>query len=114
MTVRDGIGWASLHAITAEDTPGIIDIVNACVALSGGDSLDIRIFGGLDVDATRGTGGGAQKAADAFLQTIFVPMKDVNPTIASLKMNGFFGIIFGDGFSQHVAKRHAKTLDQGR
>jgi hypothetical protein len=37
-------------------------------------------------------------------------MKDVNSAIARLKMNGFFGIIFSDGFSQHVAKCHAETL----
>lgn len=111
--MRYGIGRAGLDAIAAEDATRIIDIVDARIAFSGGNALNIGVFGGFDIDATRGTGCGAQEAAHAFFQAVFIPVQDVNTTIASLKMDGFFGIIFGDGFPQHIAKRHAKTLDQG-
>src|SRR6267154_2730525 len=55
MTVRDGIGRACFHAISAENAPRIIDVVHAGVAFAGGDAVDIDysrcIFCGYCVEA---------------------------------------------------------------
>jgi len=108
--MRDRVGWTGLDAVAAKNAARIVDVINARIPLARGNSVGIGIFGSLDIDASCRTGGRAQKASDTLFQAIFVPMKDVNSAIARLKMNGFFGIIFSDGFAQHVAKRHAETL----
>jgi len=110
VTVGDGVRGAGFDAVAAKDAARIIDVVDAGVAFTGGDSLDVSIFGGFDVDATGGASRGAEEAADTFFQPIFVAVKDVDAAVAGLEMDGFFGIIFGDGLAKHIAERHAKAL----
>ena len=110
MTVRDGIGRAGLHTIAAKNTARIIDVVDASVTLTGGNPLRVGVFRGLDVDTTRGAGCRAQETADALFQTAFIPMENVDSAVTRLEMNGFFGIIFRDGFPHHVAESHAKAF----
>ena|ERR1039458_10003130 len=111
MAMGDGVGGTRFHAVTAKDTARIVDVVDAGVAFAGRNALDVSVFGGLDINAPRGTCGGAQEAADAFFQSVFVPVENVNATVASLKMDRFLGIVFRDRFPQHIAERHAKALD---
>jgi len=110
MAMRDRVGRASLDTIAAKNAAGIVDVIHPRIALARGNSIGVGIFGSLDIDAPRRTGCGTQEASDTLFQAVFVPMKDVNAAIARLKMNRFFGIIFSNGFAQHVAKRHAKTF----
>src|SRR3984893_5623581 len=113
MSMRDGIGWACLNAIAAEDATRVVDVVNARVALPRGDTLRVGIFRSLDVDAACRTGRRAQEAAHALFQPVFVSMQNVNPAVPSLEVDRLFRIIFSDGFPQHVAEGHAETLHQG-
>jgi len=113
MTMRDGVGRAGLHAIAAKNAARIVDVVNASVPLSGGNPLRIGVFRGLNVNASRGAGRGAQEAADALFQSAFVAVENVDATITRLEMDGFFGIIFRDRFPQHVAEGHAKAFYEG-
>jgi len=78
MAVRDGVGRAGLHAIAAENTARVVDVVNAGVTFAGGNTIRIRIFRGFDVNAIRRTRRRAQEAANAFFQAAFVAMQDVN------------------------------------
>jgi len=110
MAMRDRVGWTGLDAVAAKNTARIVDVINARIALARGNSIGVGIFGSLDINAPRRTGCGTQEASDTLFQAVFVPMKDVNAAIARLKMNRFFGIIFSNGFAQHVAKRHAETF----
>jgi len=112
VSVRDGVGWTRLNAIAAKDAAGIVDIVNAGVAFTGGNALRAGVFGGFDINATRGAGCCTQKAADALFQAVFVTVEDVDAAVAGLKMDGFFGIVFSDRFPQHIAEGHAETLYQ--
>ncbi len=54
MSVGNRIRGAGFHAVTAENTTRIIDIVNAGVAFPSGDAAGIRIFRGFDVNAICG------------------------------------------------------------
>jgi len=110
MTVGDGIGRAGLHTIPTKNAARIIDVVDASVTLAGGNPLRVGVFRCLDVDTTRGAGRRAQETADALFQSTFVPVEHVDAAVSWLEMDGFFGIIFRDGFPQHVAEGYAKAF----
>ena len=110
MAMGDSVGWACFHAISAEYTAGVIDVVNASVAFTGGNAICIRVFRGFDVNSAGRAGGGAQKAADAFFQSIFIPLEDMDPSITRLEMDGLLRIIFRDGLLQHVTEGHAEAF----
>ena len=75
--------------------------------------LRLGVFGGLDIDAARGAGCGTQKAADAFLESVFIALQDVNATITRLKVDGLVGIIFGDrSFANRLRKVTLKPFSQ--
>jgi len=112
MAVRDGIGRARFHAITAENTARIIDVVHSGVALTCGNSVRIHILSGFDVNAIRGTGRRAEKAANTLLQTILVAMQNVDPTVARLKMNGLVWIILRNCFTKHISEGYAEALHE--
>src|SRR5690349_2724503 len=65
---RDRVEGAGDLAVAAEDAAREVDLVDGGVALAGGDPLAGDILGGDDADAVGGTGGGAERAADAFLE----------------------------------------------
>src|SRR6185437_13764861 len=54
--VSDGVGGASLDAIAAKNSAGIIDVVDLGVAVGVRDAIVGGVFGGLDVNAIGGTG----------------------------------------------------------
>ena len=74
MAVGDGVGGASVNAVAAEDASRVVDVVDAGVAFTGGDAVDLGILGGLDVNTIRGTRGRAQKTADAFLEAVLISL----------------------------------------
>ncbi|HEY2645887.1 MAG TPA: hypothetical protein VGI34_02885 [Candidatus Acidoferrales bacterium] len=113
MAVCNSICWASFHTIAAKNTSRVVDVVDAGITFAGGNSLCLGVFGGFDINAARRAGSGAQKAADALLQAIFVAMQDMDAAISRLEVNWFFGIIFRDGFPQHIAECHAETFNEG-
>ena len=110
MPVCDRIGGASFDAIAAENAAGVIDVVHLCITLAGGDAFRVSIFCGLDVDAIRGAGGGAQKTTDALFETVFVTLKDVNAAIAGLDACGNVGIAFRRRLAEHGPQGDAETL----
>ena len=112
VAVGDGVGGAGFDAIAAEDAARVIDIVDAGVALAGGDSLGFGIFGGFDVDAAGGAGGGAEEAAHAFFQAVLVAMQDVDTAVARLEVDRFVRIIFRDGLAPHAAEGDVQSLRQ--
>src|SRR5437879_8417026 len=114
MAVRDRVGGAGFHAISAEDAARIIDIVDAGVAFAGGDALRFRIIRRFDVDAVRRTGGGAEKAADAFFQAVFIALQNMDAAIARLKMYGLLRVVFGGRLSPEIAKGDAEAFGQSR
>lgn len=113
MAVSNGIGWASFNAITAKNAARVINVVHACVSLAGGNALCVSIFRSFDINATCRAGCRTQEASNTFFESTFIAMQDVNSTVAGLKMNGLFGIIFRDGLPHHIAESHAETFYEG-
>src|SRR6201998_2309949 len=112
VAVSDRVGWTSFHAIATKNAARIVNIVDARVALAGRNSLRIGVFRGLDVDTSRGTRRGTEETAHAFLEAVFVAVKDVNATIPWLKMDRLFRVVFRNRLAEHVAKCHAETFDE--
>lgn len=112
VAVRDGIGWASFHAVAAENATRIVNIVDARVTLPGGNAVRVLVFCRLDVDAVCGTRGRAKKTPHALLQAVFVAVQHVNATVARLEMDGFVRIILRNRLPEHIAEGYAKTFHQ--
>src|SRR5258708_33128683 len=110
MTVRDGIGRARFHAITAEDASRVIDVVHAGVALTCGNSVRVDVLRGLDINAICGAGSRAQEAANTLFQSAFVAMQDMDAAVARLEMYWLERVVFRDRLTEHVAECYAKTL----
>src|SRR5258708_17880864 len=72
--VRNGVGGTSFHAITAEYTSIIVDVINAGVALRARDPLLGRILRGFYVDAIRRASSGTQETGHAFFQPVLVAL----------------------------------------
>src|ERR1700687_1069099 len=111
--MSNGVGWAGFHAIAAENTTGIIDVVHAGITLAGGNAIGIDIFRGFNINTIRRAGSRAQETAYAFFQAAFVAVTNVNPAIPRLKVDLFVRIIFRHRLAKHVGKRDAETLHQG-
>jgi len=62
--VCNGIGGAGFDAIAAKNAPRVINVVDAGVAFTGGNSLGVGILGGFDINTIRGAGGGAPGGSD--------------------------------------------------
>ena len=110
MSVGNGIGWASLNAVAAENAARIVDVVDARVTFTCGNSPRIGVFRRLDVYATSRAGRRAQEAANTLFQSVFIAVENVDTAVSWLEMDRFFGVIFGDGFPQHIAEGHAKAF----
>jgi hypothetical protein len=108
--MRDRIGRACFDTIAAKNAAGIVNVVDASVPFPCRNTLYVSVFRGFDVDASRRAGCRTQEASDTLLQSVFIPVEDVNAAVTRLEMDGFFGIIFCDGFPQHVAEGHAKAF----
>lgn len=67
VTVGDRIRRARFHAVSAENAPRVIDIIDAGVALARGNAVVICIFSGFNVNAIRRTCRGTEKTAHALL-----------------------------------------------
>ena len=114
VAMRDGIGGARFHTISAKNASGIINIVDAGVAFARGDALRFGIVGGFDIDTPGRTGGGTEKATDAFFQAVFIAVQNVDAAIASLKMHGLVRVILGGGLSPKIAKGDTEAFGQSR
>ena len=110
MAVGDGIGGASVNTIAAENAAGIVDVVDAGIALSGGDAIGLSIFSGFDVNTIRRARGCAKKTANALLEAVFVALEYVNAAIARCDAGRNFGVALGGGFAKHRAQRDTETL----
>ena len=112
VAVGDGIARASFHAIAAEDTAVIIDVIHLGVALRGADAVIAGILRCLDVDAIGRASRRAEEASDAFLQPIFITAQDVDAAIARFKVHRFGRIILRHGGFEHHFEGCGESLHQ--
>ncbi len=74
MPVRDGVGWASLHAVSAEDAAVVINVIDARIALPCADSPLGGVLSRFYVNAIGRAGRGTQETGDTFFQARLVPL----------------------------------------
>ena len=116
--VRNRVCRTSLHAISAKDTSIVIDVVDLGVALGAADAVFGGVICSLDVDAIRGTIGGAEEAGHAFFQAVFVALQDVHAAKTFLKFRAFqgavaVGIVFDDRWLKHLLQSDGHSLSYG-
>ncbi len=115
VTVRNRVGGASLDAITTENASVVVDVVNLGVALGAAHAIFGGVVGSLDIDAVRGTVGGAEKAGDALLEAVFVALQHVRAAEAGFDPGAAqrpfaIGIIFDRGGLEHLHEGDAHAL----
>jgi hypothetical protein len=110
VSVSNGVGGAGFDAIAAEDAAGIVDVVDLGVTVGVGDAILGGVFGGFDVNAIGGAGGGAEEAGDALLEAVFVALQDVNAAVARLEMHGLVRIVLRGGLLEHGDERHFEAF----
>jgi len=60
VSVGNGVGGTGFHAVAAENTSVIVDVVDLGVALGAADAGSFGVVARLDVNAVRGAGRGPQ------------------------------------------------------
>src|SRR5688572_20616355 len=114
MTMGDGVGWTSFHAITTEDASTVVDVIDGGVALATADPLPVRVLRGFDVDALRRAGGGTEEAGDALFETLLIALQDVHAPVPLLKDWRSIGIVLRQRRLQHLFEGDAHALrDRG-
>src|ERR1700730_1443934 len=112
MAMGNRVGRARFHAIPAENTARVVNVVHAGVTLARGNPVGIGILRGLDVYAICRASGRAEKATHALFQAAFVAMQHMNAAKPRLKMYRLVRIVLRHCFAEHVAESDAETLRQ--
>jgi rhodanese-related sulfurtransferase len=112
VSVGNGVRRACFNTVTAENAPGVIDVVNAGVAFASGDTAGIGILSGFNVNAICRAGRRAEKASNALFEAGFVAVQYMYSAIARLKMHRFERVILRDRFPEHIPKSHTEALHQ--
>src|SRR5580704_3235789 len=119
MPMRNSVRRTSLHTVPTKYTSIVIDIIDAGVALGAAHAVFGGVFGGFDVDAVRGAGGGAQETGYTLFQAIFVALENVHSAEAVLELGAFqrtfpVGIIFHLRGLEHLHEGDAHPFGDGR
>src|ERR1035437_8369162 len=119
VTMGDCVRGTGFHAVAAKDTAVVIDVVNLGVALGAAHAFLGGVLGGFNVDAVRGTGGGAQETRHTLLQPVLIALQYVHSAKALLEhrapgRTGTIRIVLHDGRVKHFPEGHAHALgDRG-
>src|SRR5215469_10964759 len=108
----DGVRGTRLHAISAKNAPGIVDVIGLGVPFTRRNPLRFGVFRSLDIDTVRGARCGAQETGHAFFETVLVALQNVNAPIARLHAGRNLWKILGGGFAEHGPQRDAKPFAQ--
>src|SRR5690348_18271785 len=118
MSVGDRVRRTGFDAVSAENAPVVIDVVDLGVALGATDAVFSGIFRSFDIDAIRWTRRRAQEAGYALFQPIFVALQYVctsessfNPRPAQRSLA--VGIILHGRRLKHLHKGDAHALGDG-
>src|SRR6185436_6176296 len=97
--------WARNLAVTAEDAPRHVDLVDLGVPFAGRDTVLRRVLGGDDADAVRGARGSAQRAAHALLEPgVLKAMQLVAAAKARIHRCLLLGVLDRDGTLDELAE----------
>ncbi len=110
MAVGDCVGGAGFDAKTAENAARIIDVVDGGVAVAGGNAVRFGVFCGFNIDAICGARSRTQETGDTLLETVFVPLQNVNSAVTGLYGGRGFGKALRGGLAKEVPKGDAKSF----
>jgi hypothetical protein len=118
VTMCNGIGRASLDAVSAKNAAVVIDVVNLGIAFGAADAVFGRIFGSFNVNAIRRTRGRAQKTGHAFFQTVFIALQHVRATETRLDARSTqrtfaIRIVLHDRRVKHFPERDTHAFGNG-
>src|SRR4029077_4731334 len=117
--VRNRIGRASFHAISAEDAPVVVDVVDLRISFGAAYPVGLGVLRRLDIDAVRRAGGGAQETCHALLQPVLVALQHVHPTKTFLEARAFqrpgtVRVVLDLGRLKHLHEGDAHTFGNRR
>src|SRR6185437_2485049 len=98
-------------AVAAEDAAAHVDLVDAGVALAGRVALLVGVLRRDDADAVRRAGGGAERATDALLEAVLVPVQTVAAAEARVHRPLVLGVLLGDGLPEQMPEGDPEALD---
>ena len=108
---RDRVERTRQLAVAAEDAARHVDLVDARVTLAGRDAVVGCVLGGDDPDAVRRARRGAQRAADALLESVLVPVQAVTAAVARIHRSLVLGVLLRDRLAEDLLQRHAEALE---
>src|SRR3954466_9944310 len=111
---RDRVEGARELAVTAEDAARHVDLVDAGVALAGGDAVVGRVLGRDDADAVGRAGGSAERAAHALLHAVLVPVQPVPAAVARVHGPLVLRVLLRDRLLEDLLQRDAEALQRVR
>src|SRR5581483_3164600 len=111
---RDRVERARELAVAAEDAAREIDLVDARVALPGGDPVVRGVLRGHDADAVGGAGGRAERAADALLEPVLVPPEPVPAAEPRVERPLVLRVLLRDGLAEDLLERDPEALQGAR
>lgn len=110
VSVSYSVSRASLDTVAAKNAARIVDVIDARVALAGGNAICGCVFGRFDVNAVRGARCGTEETSDAFFQPVLVALQNMNTAISRLELNRPIGINFRRRLAEHRLQRDAEAL----
>src|SRR5581483_1736410 len=108
---RDRVEGAGELAVAAEDAAAQVDLVDARVALSGRDAVPGRVLLGDDADAVGRARRRAERAADALLEPVLVPVEAVPAAEARVDRPLVLGVLLRDRLLEDLPEGDAETLE---
>src|SRR5581483_6410476 len=111
---RDRVERAGELAVAAEDAARHVDLVDARVALARRDAVLRRVFRRDDADAVSRARRGAERAPDALLEPVLVPVQPVPAAVARIDRPLVLRVLLRDRLAEDLLQRHAETLQRVR
>src|SRR5581483_4386645 len=109
---RDRVERACDLAVAAEDAAAHVDLVDARVALSRRDAVLRRVLSRHDADAVGGARSRAERAADALLEAVLVPVQAVAAAEARIDRALVLRVLLGDRLLEDLLERDAEALQR--
>src|SRR6185436_12190754 len=106
---RDRVERAGELAVAAEDAAAHVDLVDARVALAGGDAVLARVLGGDHADAVGRARRRTERAADALLEAVLVPVEPVPPAKARVHRPLVLRVLLRDRLAEELPERDGES-----
>src|SRR5439155_11515276 len=108
---RDRVERTGELAVATEDAAAHVDLVDACVAFAGRDTVLGRVLLCHDAYAVRRARRGAERAADALLEAVLVAVEAMPSAETRIDGPLVFRVLLRDRLLEELPERDGETLD---